>query len=68
MPGREDRGIAVMRGVAANGNGGAETRVDAAVVTLARLIGRRIAREEAGRVDPANDNAPPGNVGGRRER
>jgi len=68
MPGREERGIAVMRGVAANDNGEAEARVDAAVQTLARLIGRRIAREEAGRASPANDNAPPGNSGGRRER
>ena len=40
----EDRGIAVMRGVAANDNGEAEARIDTAVVTLARLIGRRIAR------------------------
>ena len=47
MPRNEDRGIAVMRGVAANDNpgsgagtgGGAEARVDTAVVTLARLIG-----------------------------
>jgi len=66
MPESEDRGIAVMRGAAANDNPGsgagaggeAEARVDAAVVTLARLIGRRIAREELGRLDAANDNAP----------
>ena len=58
MPESEDRGISVMRGVAANDNGGAEARVDAAVVTLARLIGRRIAREELHRLDAANDNAP----------
>ena len=73
MPENEDRGIAVMRGVAANDNpgsgacpgrdpgagacGGAETRIDSAVVTLARLIGRRIAREELNRLDAANDNA-----------
>ena len=55
MSDRENRGIAVMRGVAANDNpgpgpgqigtdGGAEARIDAAVMTLARLIGRRIAR------------------------
>ena len=62
----EDRGIIVMRGVAANDNpgpgsgagGGAEARIDAAVVTLARLIGRRIARDELERLDAANDNAP----------
>ena len=37
----EDRGISVMRGVAANDNGGAAPGIDAAVVTLARLIGRK---------------------------
>ena len=58
MPESEEREIAVMRGVAANDNGGAEARIDAAVVTLARLIGRRIAREELDRLDAANDNAP----------
>ena len=66
MPESEDRGIAVMRGVAANDNvgsgagagGGAEARIDTAVMTLARLIGRRIAREELDRLDAANDNAP----------
>ena len=58
MPKSEDRRIAVMRGVAANDNGEAEARVDTAVVTLARLIGRRIAREELDRFDAANDNAP----------
>ena len=45
-------------GAAANDNGEAEARIDAAVVTLARLIGRRIAREELDRLDAANDNAP----------
>ena len=74
MPESEDRGISVMRGVAANDNpgsgacpgrdpgagagGGAEARIDTAVMTLARLIGRRIAREELDRLDAANDNAP----------
>ena len=84
MPESEDRGIAVMRGVAANDNagsgspgsgfpgsgapgpgpgqagadGGAEARIDSAVMTLARLIGRRIARGELERLDAANDNAP----------
>jgi len=46
MPESEDRGISVMSGVAANDNGGTEARIDAAVVTLARLIGRRIARQD----------------------
>ena len=75
----EDRGIVVMRGVAANDNpgsgtprlgrgqagtgSGAEARIDAAVMTLARLLGRRIAREEFDRLDAANDNAPAGEAG-----
>ena len=57
MPDSEDRGIAAMRGEAANDNGGAEARIDTAVMTLARLIGRRIAREELDRFDAANDNS-----------
>ena len=68
---REDRGIVVMRGGAANDNpgsgtgasGGEEARIDAAVMTLARLIGRRIAREEFDRLDAANDNAPADEAG-----
>ena len=65
MPENEDRGIAAMRGAAANDNGGAEARVDTAVLTLARLIGRRIAREELDRLDAANDNAPEKDAGER---
>ena len=73
MPESEDRGIAVRRGVAANDNpgsgsgagGGAEARIDTAVMTLARLIGRRIAREEYERLDAANDNAPGKDAGER---
>ena len=67
MPDRGDQETAVMRGVAANDNGEAATRVNAAVMTLARLIGRRIAREEAGRMEAANDNAPPRDADGKRE-
>ena len=75
MAGNEDRGIAVMRGVAGNDNPGSgagaygegEARVDTAVVTLARLIGRRITREELDRLDAANDNAPEQDAGERRE-
>ena len=63
MPESEDRGIAVMRGAAANDNGEAEARIDTAVLTLARLIGRRIAREELDRLDAANDNAPERDAG-----
>ena len=65
MPESEDRGNAVMRGAAANDNGEAEARVDTAVLTLARLIGRRIAREELERLDAANDNAPEKDAGER---
>ena len=65
MPESEDRGNAVMRGAAANDNGEAEARVDTAVLTLARLIGRRIAREELDRLDAANDNAPEKDAGER---
>ena len=73
MPESEDRGIIAMRGVAANDNhgsgsgagGGAEARIDTAVMTLARLIGRRIAREELDRLDAANDNAPGKDAGER---
>ena len=42
----------------AGAGGGAEARIDSAVMTLARLIGRRIAREELDRLDAANHNAP----------
>lgn len=73
MSDREYRGIAVMRGVAANDNpgseagtgGGTEARIDSAVVTLARLIGRRIAREHFEASRAANDNAPEKDAGER---
>ncbi len=73
MSDREHRGIAVMRGVAANDNsgsgtgagGGAEAQIASAVARLARLIGRRIAREELDRLDAANDNAPAKDAGER---
>ncbi len=60
-----ERGIAVMRGAAANDNPGPQARVDAAVATLARLCGRRIAREQFDRCAAANDNAPTGEAGER---
>ena len=67
MPDRRNRGIAVMCGVAANDNpgseAGAEARIDSAVVTLARLIGRRIAREHFEAIRAANDNAPEKDAG-----
>ena len=75
MPNREDRGIAVMRGVAANddpdseagsdigASGGAEARIDDAVMRIARLLGRQIARERFRQAAAANDNAPEKDAG-----
>ena len=45
-------------GVAANDNGSAEARVQSAVLTLARLLGRQIAREQFTKLHAANDNRP----------
>jgi len=42
-----------------NGNGEARPRIDAAVLRIARLIGRQMAREEFERLRAANDNRPP---------
>jgi hypothetical protein len=46
---------------AANDNGNARKRanIDAAVLRIARLIGRQMAREEFERQCAANDNQPP---------
>ena len=55
-------------GVAANDNGGAEARVQSAVLTLARLIGRQIAREQFMQFDAANDNRPAAKAGHRQDR
>ena len=38
---------------------GPEARIDAAVMRLARLLGRQIARERFEATRAANDNAPP---------
>jgi len=46
-------------GVAANPGGRAEARVQSAVLTLARLLGRQIAREQFWQPQAANDNRPP---------
>ena len=43
---------------AANDNGTAEARVQSAVLTLARLLGRQIAREQFTGLHAANDNRP----------
>jgi len=45
-------------GYAANDNGTAEARVQSAVLTLARLLGRQIAREQFSGLHAANDNRP----------
>ena len=53
--------------VAANDNTGSkvgagsgpEARIDDAVMRLARLLGRQIAREQFRQSEAANDNAPP---------
>ncbi|MCY4003296.1 MAG: hypothetical protein OXF33_06295 [Rhodospirillales bacterium] len=45
-------------GGAANDNGTAEARVQSAVLTLARLLGRQIAREQFAGLHAANDNRP----------
>ena len=42
-----------------NGNGNARVRIDVAVLTIARLIGRQMAREAFERLEAANDNDPP---------
>ena len=49
---------APLHGPAANDNGGPEARIDDAVMRLARLLGRQIAREQFARPEAANDNAP----------
>ncbi len=45
---------------AANDNPGPEARIEDAVLRLARLLGRQIAREHFARPEAANDNAPAG--------
>jgi hypothetical protein len=42
-----------------NGGGRPRPRIDAAVLRIARLIGRQMAREEFERLSAANDNRPP---------
>ncbi len=64
---RNDCGRDMLRGVAANDNGGAQARVEAAVLIVARLLGSRIAREECDRLEAANDNTPAKRAGERQE-
>ncbi len=56
----EDKNRPVGNGqrVAANDNGAAKTRCDATILTLARLIGRQIAREAYEQLSADNDNRP----------
>ena len=56
MPEDETHPAASGDGTAANDSGTAEMRLDAAVLTLARLIGRQMARETFERLNAANDN------------
>ena len=67
MVGDGARTVAFKRGDAANDNGAAESRVESAVLTIARLIGRQIAREEFERPDAVNDNTPASVAGPDRE-
>jgi hypothetical protein len=57
----EDRAADDVQPPAANDNGNAEARcrIDAAVLRIARLIGRQMAREAFERLSTANDNRPP---------
>ena len=56
MPEDETHPTASKGGTAANDSGTAETRLNAAVLTLARLIGRQMARDAFERLSAANDN------------
>ena len=47
-------------GVTATHSDGAEARVQSAVLTIARLLGRQIAREQFWQPQAANDNRPTG--------
>lgn len=57
----EDRVTDDLLPPAANDNGNAEAllRINAAVLRIARLIGRQMAREAFERLNAANDNHPP---------
>ena len=43
---------------AANDNGASAAPIDARILTIARALGRQIAREQLKRMCPANDNGP----------
>ena len=58
MPEDENRPAASKGGTAANDNGTAAAKLDAALLTIARLIGRQMARETFEQLSAANDNRP----------
>ena len=70
---RDGHGSGAFRGPAANDNPGSragagpgpEARIGDAVMRLARLLGRQIAREHFEARHAANDNAPTGEAGER---
>jgi hypothetical protein len=57
----QDEGCAdgVMLAANDNGDGMKTARIDEAVLRIARLIGRQMAREQFEHSFPANDNQPP---------
>ena len=57
MPEDESHAAASKGGTAANDSGTAAAKVDATVLTLARLIGRQMARDAFERLNAANDNS-----------
>jgi len=54
----KNRPVGPRRTVAANDDGTAAAKIDAAVLRIARLLGRQIAREELEWRSVANDNQP----------
>ena len=63
--GSDDGARGDFRRAAANDNPGPEARIEDAVMRLARLLGRQIAREHFQQPEAANDNAPTGEAGER---
>ena len=63
--GSDDGARGDFRRAAANDNPGPEARIEGAVMRLARLLGRQIAREHFQQPEAANDNAPTGEAGER---
>ena len=63
--GGDDGARGDFRRAAANDNPGPEARIEDAVMRLARLLGRQIAREHFQHSEAANDNAPTGEAGER---